>query len=231
MASALSPSVTDAAALQARRDMLGDFVAAVSHAVQAFGMPASYRDAERATRAITIGDRVLQRVAVLEDAGDDAHAPRPARAARLAFRDLADQVMARTQALPMPRNFLESERAFRYALSADRMLSQLYLPPKPARRLAGIIARADDICAANPSPELDDDLDSWVHGLEDTLRDLATHGKAQPIPAPQDPAPAETTPATPSLAPSTIPAPAPAFMTPPRLSRAALLNGAAAFPP
>ncbi len=227
----------DAAAFRARRDMLSDFIGAVSAAVHAFAMPRSFRDAERATRVVTIGDRAIQRVATSEDPAIS----RLARAARLAFRDLGDKVMAHAHALPLPASFLDSERAYRYALSADRMLCQLYQPPKLRRRAAvptcSDNAHSDDVFADALGIAMDDDLDAWKAGLERMLLNVAAQHEAPggtataaAMPAPQTISVTATRAEPPADAkPAAIDAPS----WPPRppLSRSALLNGAAAFPP
>lgn len=226
----LSTPEQDAAALLARREMLGDFIGAISAAVHAFALPRTFRDAERAARAITIGDRAVQRVTAIGETGDDNHVRRLAHAAHLLFRDQADALMAQAHALPLPKSFLESERAFRYALSADRMLLQLYQPPK-VRRATAADTRADAMDATMSSDV--DDLDLWKTGLETTLSELAAKHRPQPPATPAEPAKsaitatADAAPA-PAIAPAIAPAVAPAR---PRLSRTALLNGAAAFPP
>ncbi len=175
MAYGTDPSNPDLAALASRRADVREFVEDIAAHVRGLGMPETYRAANSVVRAITLSDRFLQAVPPPEP-GETAEKPSPGQPAagpkaspvrdphRLALRDHADQVMAAVRRIPKPASFLEGERAVRYALSADRMLVQLYTPPKPARP-------ADD--AGDDAERIyPDDLETWKATLLERLLKL-----------------------------------------------------------
>ena len=132
----------DEAAWKRRREGLRAFVDTIANHVQTMALPESYLEAERCVRSLTAGDRALQLLPVIEaDLLNDKEAP-AIKPIRRHIRAYADKVLDIVPRFPLPETFLEVERANRYALSADRMLAQLYGPaqmvqPKAANAKAG----------------------------------------------------------------------------------------------
>ncbi len=137
---------TDAEALTRRRAALRGFVDEIAAHIQTLRLPETWLEAERAARCVTVHDRALQILPQLTreaPASPDAPAsPEPdvttaVQPLRRLLRRYADRVMEAATFILKPDSFLEGERAGRYALAADRMLSQLYEEPKaPASRAA-----------------------------------------------------------------------------------------------
>ncbi len=138
MAYDLTPAERDAAALETRRKALRGFVEDIAAHVRHQDLPETYLDADRAVRAIAVADKFLERMPPEKpaapsvspaDAGEETMSP-VRDPHRLALRAYADRVMAAAVAIDKPDGPLEAWRAVRYARSADRMLLQLYSPPK-----------------------------------------------------------------------------------------------------
>ena len=179
----------DALALKARREALRAFVNDVAAHVQTLSLPETYLEAERACRCIAIHDRVIQTLPLI--AGDallgDGPGDKPdaiLKPIRRHLRVYADRVMETTAALPKPSSFLEGERAGRYALACDRMLTQLYTAPKavvtaktaarPVRNPDGIWMDRDkdadayggELDTEEAEPLTDEQVDEWVEKFE-----------------------------------------------------------------
>ena len=120
----------DAAALASRRRALRAFTAAVSAHLRGLDAPQTYLEAERAVRTVTAADRILERLP--PDAGDDI-ASAPPDPERLLLRADADRLMAAASLIAKPETLADGDRAMRYALAADRMLIQIYGPPRAAK--------------------------------------------------------------------------------------------------
>ncbi len=141
----------DLAALEMRQADLRLFVEEMAEIVMALPMPETFAEADRSVRAITAADRFLQRVPavpayeVKSEPGKDGTSP-VRDPLRLRLRGHGDAVMAATRQITKPACFLEGERALRYALSANRMLTQLYTPPKATKpsRPAWLDSEDDD---------------------------------------------------------------------------------------
>ncbi|HVZ30129.1 MAG TPA: hypothetical protein VG839_07015 [Asticcacaulis sp.] len=125
-----STSPADATALTARHERVRALAERVAEAVEAIPMPESFRDGERAARAITVADRMLIRLPEPNEHGEEAGWVTPARHR---LRRFADQVFAVIEDLPMPKTFLDGERAGRCVLATEQMFTQLYAPPKPRK--------------------------------------------------------------------------------------------------
>ena len=131
----------DLATLERLQADLRLFVEEMTEIVMALPMPETFAEADRSVRAVTAADRFLQRVPpspAYEVKGGPVEPGQkgvsPVRdPLRLKLRPHANKVMAATRQITKPASFLEGERALRYALSANRMLTQLYTPPKAAR--------------------------------------------------------------------------------------------------
>jgi hypothetical protein len=121
-------SAADAAALIARRERVRALAGQVAQAVEALDVPRTFFDAERAVRAITVADRMLVR---LPDPQDESEGISPARQR---LRLFADRILAVIEGLSSPASFRDAERAARCVLATDTLLTQLYAPPKAARR-------------------------------------------------------------------------------------------------
>jgi len=163
---------SDADILKARREALRAFVDDIAAHIQKLDLPETYLEAERAARCITVHDRAIQTLplhageiarqagdpanAAKTDSNSESHAPEILAAMlkpiRRSLRRYADRVMEAVTFITRPDSFLEGERAGRYALAADRMLSQLYEAPAPKH--FGAPARP-----ARTRPVFADDLD------------------------------------------------------------------------
>jgi hypothetical protein len=152
MAHATNMSEDDAEALRVRRAELHEFMREIAAAALMLPNPETYLEAERAVRAITMADRMGQKLrdvtlSEAEEAGEEKQdtPPPPKKAVplpingaekethdpvRTALRILADRIMAAARTLPMPDNALTALRALRYARACERMLTQLYTPPQ-----------------------------------------------------------------------------------------------------
>ncbi len=144
-----APSETDADALKARRAALRAFVDDIASHVQTLDLPETYLEAERAARAITVNDRALQSLPLIAGVALGEETTTVVAPLRRHLRRYADRVMEAVTFITKPDSFLEGERAGRYALAADRMLSQLYEAPKPAKGMKLAFDDADE-------PEADD---------------------------------------------------------------------------
>ena len=111
------------------------------------------------------------------------------------LRVYADRVMEATALLPKPTSFLEGERAGRYALACDRMLTQLYTMPKATPTAAPKAAAAklskrfrnpdgilmdrdedydgDEVDAAEAEELTDEQVDDWVEKIEARVHEEA----------------------------------------------------------
>jgi hypothetical protein len=159
-----SPSPADVAALAERRAQVRAWSLRIAEAVEAMPLPESYRDGERAARAIIVADRMLIRLPD-PDAENETISP-----ARQRLRVRADEVFAAVEDLPLPRTFMDGERAGRCVLATERLFTQLYTPPKPARPLRDLLA-ADP--ASEPHSEDDDTPEIAVDIVFDNLDRLA----------------------------------------------------------
>lgn len=133
-------SAADAAALVARRERLRAWSLRIAGAVEAIPMPQSYRDGERAARAVTVADRMLAR---LPETEDESVSP-----ARQRLRVFADDLFSTVEDLPLPKTFIEGERAGRCVLATERLFTQLYTPSKPLKTLCAALE-------ADPDPDGD----------------------------------------------------------------------------
>ncbi len=124
---------TDALALKRRREALRVFVDEIASHIQTLDLPETYLEAERAARAITVHDRTIETLPLIIGDNESDHAQAALKPIRRLLRRYADRVMEAVTLIPKPDNFLEGERAGRYALAADRMLAQMYEAPKPAK--------------------------------------------------------------------------------------------------
>ena len=144
----------DLAALEMRQADLRLFVEEMTEIVMALPMPETFAEADRSVRAITAADRFLQRVPPSPACEVKGGPVEPGKAGvspvrdplRLRLRPHANNLMAATRQITKPACFLEGERALRYALSANRMLTQLYTPPKATKpsRPAWLDSEDDD---------------------------------------------------------------------------------------
>jgi hypothetical protein len=124
---------TDALALKRRREALRVFVDEIASHIQTLDLPETYLEAERAARAIAVHDRAIETLPLIIGDNESDHAQAALKPIRRLLRRYADRVMEAVTFIPRPDNFLEGERAGRYALAADRMLAQMYEAPKPAK--------------------------------------------------------------------------------------------------
>jgi hypothetical protein len=149
-------SPEDAAALSARRERARAVAGRIAQAVEAMPMPRTFFDAERAVRPITVADRMLVRL-------PDPHGEGGISPARQRLRVFSDRILAAIEGLPMPETFRDAERASRCVLATDTLLTQLYTPPKAAKRAR---AGAFDPAALDDEPETPD-------SCEDSAKDRA----------------------------------------------------------
>ena len=124
----------DLAALKGRRLHLRAWADEIAAAVEALPPPETYLDAERAARFVMRADQVILAMPVEGETApaDDSYldAASVIAPARQRLRVYADTLIGRSMALPKPQTYLEGERATRCVLAHDRMLVQLYTPPK-----------------------------------------------------------------------------------------------------
>jgi hypothetical protein len=147
---------TDAFALKRRREALRVFVDEIASHIQTLDLPETYLEAERAARAIAVHDRAIETLPLIIGDNESDHAQAALKPIRRLLRRYADRVMEAVTFIPRPDNFLEGERAGRYALAADRMLAQMYEAPKPAKaaRFADDdMDETDEADTANPRAE------------------------------------------------------------------------------
>ncbi len=122
----------------------------IAQSVEAIAMPRTFFDGERAVRAITLADRMLVRLPDPQHEGGLSPA-------RQRLRVFADQVLAVIEGLSSPATFRDAERAARCVLAADSLLTQLYAPPKQAKRTraeAYGTPAGDDQAEPEDSPEI-----------------------------------------------------------------------------
>ena len=163
----------DIAVLKARQAGLRAFMEDIAEHVMSRQLPGTFLEAERSVRAVTVADRFLQTVpasASREDGGRGATPDAsPVRDPyRLRLRVYADKVMEAVTFITKPDTFLEGERAGRYAWNANRMLVQLYTPPKAGKPAVG----DPDMDA----PDMDDDAggrDALVNRLTSMVHTCA----------------------------------------------------------
>ena len=147
----------DAAALATRRLTVRAYADRIAQIVEGLDLPETFLEAERAARAITAADRIIQQLPTIpedqpEASNDDSdadQAPVIIKPPRRRLRARADQLLEVIGRIPDPDSFLEGERAGRCLLATDRMLSQLYEAPqshnKPNARFPKSPAFADDL--------------------------------------------------------------------------------------
>ena len=123
----------DQAELKAARARLRAFASLVAEAVESIDMPETFLEGERAARAVIMADRMVTNLPVAEiPETEDASEAAPIIApARKRLRLYAHRLLDTIERLPLPKTFLEGERAGRCVLATDRMLSQLYEAPRP----------------------------------------------------------------------------------------------------
>ncbi|MFT4074357.1 MAG: hypothetical protein QM647_02415 [Asticcacaulis sp.] len=119
----------DLAELKAARARLRAFAGLVAEAVESIDMPESFLEGERAARAVIAADRMVTSLPVAEIL--EAEATPIIAPARKRLRVYAHRLLDAIEKLPLPKTFLEGERAGRCVLATDRMLSQLYEAPRP----------------------------------------------------------------------------------------------------
>jgi hypothetical protein len=127
----------DQAILTASRARLRAYAALVAEAVESIDMPETFLEGERAARAVIAADRMVTNLPVAEI----AEAAPLIAPARKRLRVYAHRLLDTIEKLPLPKTFLEGERAGRCVLATDRMLSQLYealRPETPHVQLPGI---------------------------------------------------------------------------------------------
>jgi hypothetical protein len=144
----------DAALLATRRLTVRAYADRIAHIVEGLDLPETFLEAERAARAITAADRIIQQLpAIPEDQpenpnnndSDADQAPVIIKPPRRRLRVFADRLLTVIGLIPDPDSFLEGERAGRCLLATDRMLSQLYEAPKANARFPKSPAFADDL--------------------------------------------------------------------------------------
>lgn len=147
----------DAAALATRRLTVRAYADRIAQIVEGLDLPETFLEAERAARAITAADRIIQQLPTIpedqpETSNDDSdadQAPVIIKPPRRRLRARADRLLEVIGLIPDPDSFLEGERASRCLLATDRMLSQLYEAPqshnKPNARFPKSPAFADDL--------------------------------------------------------------------------------------
>jgi hypothetical protein len=161
---------------------------------------------------------------------------------RLSLRAYADRVMEAATFIPKPDSFLEGERAGRYAAACERMLTQLYAPPKS--KTPGFDAEDED--RDTPAPYVkpgsqwveEEGMFQWQLDLEQKLLRIARHAKSTgffpngtPYPAEDPVANQPPDPLTDSKAeplwvpPNTEPAPKPEQEPPELIKRASGMIG------
>ena len=123
----------DQAELKAARTRLRAFAALVAEAVESIDMPETFLEGERAARAVIMADRMVTNLPVAEipEAEEASEAAPIIAPARKRLRLYAHRLLDTIERLPLPKIFLEGERAGRCVLATDRMLSQLYEAPRP----------------------------------------------------------------------------------------------------
>lgn len=155
----------DQAELKAARARLRTFAALVAEVVESIDMPETFLEGERAARAVIMADRMVTQLPEPETTSTEA-VPYEASViapARKRLRLYAHRLLDVIERLPLPKTFLEGERAGRCVLATDRMLSQLYEAPRPEvtrMELPGF----SGLKAARPAPKstagcFDDDDD------------------------------------------------------------------------
>jgi len=126
----------DQAELTAARVRLRALAGLVAEAVESIDMPETFLEGERAARAVIMADRMVTNLPVEEMLAAEA-VPLIAPA-RKRLRVYAHRLLDTIERLPLPKTFLEGERAGRCVLATDRMLSQLYEAPRPEAPRAGL---------------------------------------------------------------------------------------------
>jgi hypothetical protein len=144
----------DAAALATRRLTLRAYADRIARIVEGLDLPETFLEAERAARAITAADRLIQQLPnIPEDQDGEAEdTPVVIKPPRRRLRAFADQLLKVIGYIADPDSFLEGERAGRCLLATDRMLSQLYEAPKANARFPKSPAFADDDLDEEESP-------------------------------------------------------------------------------
>jgi len=140
----------DDEALAARRAGLRHFVKEVTAAVLVLPLPETYLEAEYAARAVTVADRVAEKLIPEADKLAPVYfrprhvspvdfppiAPQkpktPIDHVRKALRLYTDRLLKATPQIPLPNCFLEGTRALRFAQVCERLFTQLYAKPKGA---------------------------------------------------------------------------------------------------
>ena len=161
----LAQTEDDATALATRRLTVRAYADRIAQIVEGLDLPETFLEAERAARAITAADRIIQQLPTIpedqpenpnDDNSDADQAPVIIKPPRRRLRTFADRLLEVIGLIPDPDSFLEGERAGRCLLASDRMLSQLYEAPqshnKPNARFPKSPAFADDDLDENESP-------------------------------------------------------------------------------
>ena len=118
----------DATALATRRLTLRAYADHIAQVVEGMDLPETFLEAERAARAVTVADRMVQKLPLTDD--DSTTDTGVVKPPRQRLRVFADQLLKVIGYIPDPDNFLEGERAGRCVLATDRMLCQLYEAPQ-----------------------------------------------------------------------------------------------------
>ena len=136
----------DATALATRRLTVRAYADHIARIVESLDLPETFLEAERAARAITAADRLIQQLPNIpeDQVGAAEDAPVVIKPPRRRLRAFADQLIKVIGYIADPDSFLEGERAGRCLLATDRMLSQLYEAPKANARFPKSPAFADD---------------------------------------------------------------------------------------
>ncbi len=167
-ADGFAPDQDDATALATRRLTLRAYADHIAQIVEGLDLPDTFLEAERAARAITAADRIIQQLPLTPEDTAPATAtdspPAARKAPRLRLRARADRLLEVIGLIPDPDSYLEGERASRCLLASDRMLSQLYEAPQSPDRYKARFPK---------SPAFADDLDD-----EDDPEDT-TDGRAE----------------------------------------------------
>ena len=118
----------DATALATRRLTLRAYADHIAQVVEGIALPETFLEAERAARAVTVADRMVQQLPLTDD--DSTTDTGVVKPPRQRLRVFADQLLKVIGYIPDPDSFLEGERAGRCVLATDRMLCQLYEAPQ-----------------------------------------------------------------------------------------------------
>ncbi len=151
----------DQAELKAARARLRALAGLVAEAVESIDMPETFLEGERAARAVITADRMVTQlpVAELPEAEGPPEAAPIIAPARKRLRVYAHRLLDTIERLPLPKTFLEGERAGRCVLATDQMLTQLYEAPRSETLRAGLKTQKSGVKPASSASGFDDDED------------------------------------------------------------------------